>query len=165
MAPRVRFLQRVQKQLSAKEAANGMDHLKETEQNKNSVSSIDKEGVEKCGTDASGKVSVNKRKEKERRKETEESSASSEGAEESGESEGESKEVSEEEEEEKEVPLPSRLPNADSMQFFEGDDEDEDDDDTKDLDLLTVKRRNVFGVEAQDNPGPVSSLYSKAYES
>ncbi|XP_021141956.2 probable ATP-dependent RNA helicase DDX10 isoform X2 [Columba livia] len=155
MAPRVRFLQRVQKQLSAKEAANGMDHLKETEQNKNSVSSIDKEGVEECGTDANGKVSVNKRKEKERRKETEECSASSEGAEESGESEGESEEVSEEEEEEKEVPVPSRVHNTDSMQFFEGDDED--DDDTKDLDLLTVKRRNVFGVEAQDNPGPNAS--------
>ncbi|KAK2532995.1 hypothetical protein Q9966_007869 [Columba livia] len=155
MAPRVRFLQRVQKQLSAKEAANGMDHLKETEKNKNSVSSIDKEGVEECGTDANGKVSVNKRKEKERRKETEECSASSEGAEESGESEGESEEVSEEEEEEKEVPVPSRVPNADSMQFFEGDDED--DDDTKDLDLLTVKRRNVFGVETQDNPGPNAS--------
>ncbi|OPJ81178.1 putative ATP-dependent RNA helicase DDX10 [Patagioenas fasciata monilis] len=152
MAPRVRFLQRVQKQLSAKEAANGMDHLKETEQDKNSVCSIDKEGVEKCGTDANRKVSGYKTKGKERRRETEECSASSEGAEESSQSEGESEQVSEEEEEEKEVPVPSRVPNTDSMQFFEGDDED-DDDDTKDLDLLTVKRRNVFGVEAQDNPG------------
>ncbi|NWQ76791.1 DDX10 helicase, partial [Columbina picui] len=61
------------------------------------------------------------------------------------------KEVSEEEEEEK-VPVPRRVPNADSVQFFE-DDDDDDDDDTKDLDLLTVKRRNVFGLEAQDNPG------------
>ncbi|NWX05816.1 DDX10 helicase, partial [Caloenas nicobarica] len=156
MAPRVRFLQRVQKQLCAKEAADGTDHLKETEQNKNTVSSINKEGVEKCGTDANGKMSVNKTKEKERRKETEECSAYSEDVEESGESEGELKEVSEEEEEEeKEVPVPSRVPNADSMQFFE--DDDDDDDDTKDLDLLTVKRRNVFGVEAQDNPGPNAS--------
>ncbi|XP_065498368.1 probable ATP-dependent RNA helicase DDX10 [Caloenas nicobarica] len=154
MAPRVRFLQRVQKQLCAKEAADGTDHLKETEQNKNTVSSINKEGVEKCGTDANGKMSVNKTKEKERRKETEECSAYSEDVEESGESEGELKEVSEEKEEEKEVPVPSRVPNADSMQFFEDYD---DDDDTKDLDLLTVKRRNVFGVEAQDNPGPNAS--------
>ncbi|KAK1207242.1 DDX10 helicase, partial [Pygoscelis papua] len=153
VAPRVRFLQKVRKQLCANETADGMDHLKETEQNKNTLSSISKEGVEKCGANFSGKVSVNKTKEKERRKETEECSASSEGAEEGGESEDESEEVSEEEEE-KEVPVPSRVPNPDSMQFFEDDD---DDDDTKDLDLLTVKRRNVFGVESKDNTAPNAS--------
>lgn len=161
VAPRVRFLQKVRKQLCANETADGMDHLKETERNKNTLSSISKEGVEKCRANFSGKVSVNKTNEKERRKETEECSASSEGAEEGGESEDESEEVSEEEE--KEVPVPSRVPNPDSMQFF-GDDDD-DDDDTKDLDLLTVKRRNVFGVESKDNTAPVSSPYSKAYES
>ncbi|XP_075274602.1 putative ATP-dependent RNA helicase DDX10 [Opisthocomus hoazin] len=147
MAPRVRFLQKVRKQLCAKEAADGTDHSKETEENKNPISSINIEEAEKCGTNFSGKVSVNGTKEKERRKETEECSASSEGAEESGESENELKEVSEEEE----VPVPSRVPNPDSVQFFE-DDDDDDDDDTKDLDLLTVRRRNVFGVEAKDNP-------------
>ncbi|XP_014821689.1 PREDICTED: probable ATP-dependent RNA helicase DDX10 isoform X1 [Calidris pugnax] len=152
MAPRVRFLQKARKQLCANEAAGGMDHLKETEQNENTVSLINNEGVEKCGTNFSGKVSVNKTKEKERRKETEECSASSEDAE-SGESESE--EVSEEEEEEKEVSVPSRVPDADSVQFFEEDDDD--DDDTKDLDLLTVKRRDVFGVEAKDNPAPNAS--------
>lgn len=162
MAPRVRFLQKVQKQLCASEAADGMDHLKETEQNKNTLSSINEEGMEKCGTNVSGKVPVNKTKDKERRKETEECSASGEGAEESGESEDESKEVSEEEEEE-EVLVPSRVPNSDSMQFF-GDASDDEDDDTKDLDLLTVKRRNVFGMEAKDNPAPVSALSSKAHE-
>ncbi|KAM9566191.1 putative ATP-dependent RNA helicase DDX10 [Guaruba guarouba] len=151
MAPRVRFLQKVQKQLSAKTAADGTDHLTEAEQNKNSPSSMNEEEVEKCGTNFSGKVSVNKTKKKERRKEVEECSASSEGAEESGESEDESKELSEDEKEEKEVPVPSRVPNPDSMQFFEGDDDD-DDDDTKELDLLTVKQRDVFGVEAKDNP-------------
>uniref|UniRef100_A0A8C3J4Q7 ATP-dependent RNA helicase n=1 Tax=Calidris pygmaea TaxID=425635 RepID=A0A8C3J4Q7_9CHAR len=143
MAPRVRFLQKARKQLCANEAAGGTDHLKETEQNKNAISLINNEGVEKCGTNFSGKVSVNKTKEKERRKETEACSASSEDAE-SGESEEES-----EEEGEKEVSVPSRVPNPDSVQFFE---EDDDDDDTKDLDLLTVKRRDVFGVEAKDNP-------------
>ncbi|XP_052669039.1 probable ATP-dependent RNA helicase DDX10 [Harpia harpyja] len=153
MAPRVRFLQKVRKQLCANEAADGTDHLKQTEQNKNTLS-INEEGVEKCGTNFSGKASDNKTKEKERRKETEECSASSEGAEESSESEDELKEVSEEEEE-KEVPVPGRVPNPDSMQFFE--DDDDDDDDTKDLDLLTVKRRNVFGVEAKDNPAPNAS--------
>ncbi|KAM9022067.1 putative ATP-dependent RNA helicase DDX10 [Ara ararauna] len=152
MAPRVRFLQKVQKQLSAKTAADGTDHLTEAEQNKNSPSSMNEEEVEKCGTNFSGKVSVNKTRKKERRKEAEECSASSEGAEESGESEDESKEVSEDEKEEKEVPVPSRVPNPDSMQFFEGDDDDDDDDDTKELDLLTVKQRDVFGVEAKDNP-------------
>ncbi|KAM4681799.1 putative ATP-dependent RNA helicase DDX10 [Amazona ochrocephala] len=155
MAPRVRFLQRVQKQLCAKKAADGTDHLKEAEHNKNSPSSMNEEEVEKCGTNFSGKVSVNKAKKKERRKEAEESSASSEGAEESGESEDESKEVSEDEKEEKEVPVPSRVPNPDSVQFFEGDDDgDDDDDDTEELDLLTVKQRDVFGVEAKDNPAP-----------
>ncbi|PKU38332.1 hypothetical protein llap_11364 [Limosa lapponica baueri] len=157
MAPRVRFLQKARKQLCAKEAAGGTDHLKETEQNKNTISLINNEGVEKCGTNFSGKVCVNKTKEKERKKETEECSASSEDAE-SGESEDESEEVSEEEEE-KEVSVPSRVPNPDSVQFFEEDDDD--DDDTKDLDLLTVKRRDVFGVEAKDNPAPVSSLSVK----
>uniref|UniRef100_A0A8D0EHI0 ATP-dependent RNA helicase n=1 Tax=Strix occidentalis caurina TaxID=311401 RepID=A0A8D0EHI0_STROC len=147
MAPRVRFLQKVRKQLRANEAADGTDHLQETEQNKNTLSLINEEGVEKREIHSSGKVSVNKTKEKERKKETEECSASSEGAEESSESEDESKEVSEEEEE-KEVPIPSMVPNPDSMQFFE----DDDDDDAKDLDLLTVKRQNVFGVEAKDNP-------------
>ncbi|KFQ92871.1 putative ATP-dependent RNA helicase DDX10, partial [Nipponia nippon] len=154
MAPRVRFLQKARKQLCANEAADGTDQLKETEENKNTPSSTNKEGVEKCRTNFSGKVSVNKTKEKERRKETEECSASSEGAEESGESEDESKEVSEEEE--KEVPVPSRIPNPDALQFFE-DDDDDDDDDTNDLDLLTVKRRNVFGVESKDNPAPNAS--------
>ncbi|KFV66657.1 putative ATP-dependent RNA helicase DDX10, partial [Dryobates pubescens] len=144
MAPRVRFLQKVQKRLPVSEAADGTDHLKEAEQNTDTLSSTNEGGMEKHGTNLNGKVPVNKTKEKERRKETEECSASSE-AEESGESEDESKELSEEEDEK--VPAPSGIPNPDTMQFFEDDD---DDDDAKDLDLLTVKRRNVFGVE--DNP-------------
>ncbi|XP_010148798.1 PREDICTED: probable ATP-dependent RNA helicase DDX10, partial [Eurypyga helias] len=160
MAPRVRFLQKVRKQLCANEAADGMDHLGETEQDKSTISSTN-DGVEKCGTTFSGNMSVSKTKVKESRKETEECSASSEGAEESGESEEESKEVSEEEEkEEKEVPVPSRVPNPDSMQFFEGDDDD--DDDAKDPDLLTVKRRNVFGVGTEDNSAPLEEESSKS---
>ncbi|NXK89959.1 DDX10 helicase, partial [Formicarius rufipectus] len=154
MAPRVRFLQRVCKQLSANEAANGTDRSEETEQNESILSSLNKGGVEKCGTNFSGKTSVNKTKENERRKETEECSASSEGAEGSGESDDELKELSEEE---KEVPVPSRVPNSDSLQFYEDDDDDDDDDDTKDLDLLTVKQRDIFGVENKDNPSPTAS--------
>ncbi|NWS09928.1 DDX10 helicase, partial [Pachyramphus minor] len=156
MAPRVRFLQRVRKQLCANEAANGTDHSDEREQSENTLSSINKEGAEKHGTNFSGKTSVNNTKENERRKETEECSASSESAEESGESEDELKELSEEEEVEKEGPIPSRVPNSESMQFFE-DDDDDDDDDTKGLDLLTVKQRDVFGVESKDNPAPTAS--------
>ncbi|NXE91068.1 DDX10 helicase, partial [Menura novaehollandiae] len=155
MAPRVRFLQRVRKQLCVNEAANGTDHLEETEQDENTLTLINEGRVEKCGTNFSGKTSLNKTKEKERRKETEECSASSEGAEESDESEDESKEVSEEEDE-KEVHVPSRVPNSDSVQFFE-DDDDDDDDDTKGLDLLTVKQRDIFGVETKDNPAPTAS--------
>ncbi|NWV07205.1 DDX10 helicase, partial [Ptilonorhynchus violaceus] len=156
MAPRVRFLQRVRKQLCANEAANGTDHL-ETNQNENALAVINEERVEKCGMNFSGKTFLNKTQEKERRKETEECSASSEGAEESGESEDELKELLEEEE--KEVRVPSRVPNSDSAQFFEDDEDDDDDDDgdTKGLDLLTVKQRDVFGVEAKDNPAPTAS--------
>ncbi|XP_074788297.1 putative ATP-dependent RNA helicase DDX10 isoform X1 [Athene noctua] len=157
MAPRVRFLQKVRKQLRMNEAADGTDHLQETEQNKNTLPLINEEGVEKREIHFSGKVSVNKTKEKERKKETEEYFASSEGAEENSESEDESKEVSEEEEE-KEVPILNTVPNPDSMQFFEDDD---DDDDTKDLDLLTVKRQNVFGVEVKDNPALNTSKSKK----
>uniref|UniRef100_A0A8C3U5Y7 ATP-dependent RNA helicase n=1 Tax=Catharus ustulatus TaxID=91951 RepID=A0A8C3U5Y7_CATUS len=111
MAPRVRFLQRVRKQLCANEAASGTDHLEETEQNENTLTLVNEETVEKCGTNFNAKTSVNKTKEKqrrketeERRKETEECSTSSGSAEESGESEDESKELSEEEEEEVHVP-------------------------------------------------------------
>ncbi|KFP07439.1 putative ATP-dependent RNA helicase DDX10, partial [Calypte anna] len=148
MAPRVRFLQKVQRKQCVNEAAGGTDLLK-AEQNENTLSLMKKE---KCRTDVSGKVSVN---DKTKVKETENCSASSEGAEESDNSEDESEEVSEEEEE-KEVPATSRVPDPNSGQFFE-DDDDDDDDDTKDLDLLTVKRRNVFGVEAEDNPAPNAS--------
>ncbi|XP_067145884.1 probable ATP-dependent RNA helicase DDX10 [Apteryx mantelli] len=145
VAPRVRFLQKAQKQLSVNVTAEEMNHLKETKQNKNISSSISKEEVEKYRTNFSGKVSVDKTNEEDRRKEIEEYPSSGEGTGD-GESEEELKEVSEEEEE-KEISVLSRVPNADSMQFFE-----EDDDDARDLDLLTVKRRNVFGVEARDNP-------------
>ncbi|NXF90286.1 DDX10 helicase, partial [Eubucco bourcierii] len=156
MAPRVRFLQKVKKKLPVNEATAEADHLKETEQNTDTFASVNEGGVEKHGTNLSGKNSVNK-KQKEERKETEECSASS-GTEESGESEDESKELSEkeEEEEDKEVPVPSGVPNPDAMQFFEDDD---DDDDAKDLDLLTVKRQNIFGVE--ENPA-LNASKSKA---
>ncbi|XP_068786413.1 probable ATP-dependent RNA helicase DDX10 isoform X2 [Struthio camelus] len=146
VAPRVRFLQKAQKQLSVNEIAEETDHLKETKQNKNVSSSISKE-VEKYRTNFSGEVSVDKTNEEDGRKETEEYPSSS-GGTDDGESEEELKEVFEEEEE-KEVPVLSRVPNADSMPFFEDDDDDDDD---RDLDLLTVKRRNVFGIEARDNP-------------
>ncbi|NWU89651.1 DDX10 helicase, partial [Upupa epops] len=151
MAPRVRFLQKVKKQLSAKEAAGGTDHLQETKETKPTLSSINEEGAEKRPPDFSGEVSVNETKEKERRKESEECSASSEGAEESDESDDESREVPKKEEEVvKEVPVL----NPDLLQLFEDED---DDDDTEDFDLLTVKRRNVFGLEAKDNPAPNAS--------
>ncbi|NWV65659.1 DDX10 helicase, partial [Malurus elegans] len=155
MAPRVRFLQRVRKQLCANEAANGTDHMEETEQNENALASVNEERVEKHGTNFSGKTSVNKTKEKPRRKEAEECSAAGGSAEESGEFEDELKKLFEEEE--KEVRVPNRVPDSDSMQFFEDDDDDDDENDTEGLDLLTVKQRDVFGVEAKDTPAPTAS--------
>uniref|UniRef100_A0A8C5T6K9 ATP-dependent RNA helicase n=1 Tax=Malurus cyaneus samueli TaxID=2593467 RepID=A0A8C5T6K9_9PASS len=154
MAPRVRFLQRVQKQLCANEAASGTDHVEETEQNENTLALVNEERVEKHGNNFSGKTSVNKMKEKQGRKEAEECSAAGESAEESDEFEDELKKLSEEEE--KEVLIPNRVPDSDSMQFFEDDDDDDDENDTEGLDLLTVKQRDVFGVEAKDTPAPVS---------
>ncbi|XP_065586151.1 probable ATP-dependent RNA helicase DDX10 [Cyrtonyx montezumae] len=138
MAPRVRFLQKAQKQLSVKKTSEEKNPLKETEQNKNTVSSLNKEGMEKCRIHSSGELSVSRSKENE-------DCPSNEGMEES-ESECESKEASEEEE--KAAALSSRVPYTNSMQIFE----DDDDDDTKDLDLLTVKRRNVFDVESEESP-------------
>ncbi|XP_031407932.1 probable ATP-dependent RNA helicase DDX10 [Meleagris gallopavo] len=152
MAPRVRFLQKVQKQLSAKETSEERNPLKETEQNKNTVSPPNKEGMEERRINSGGKLSVNRSEEKERRKETEQYPSSRESTEES-ESECESKEAFEEEE--KEGALASRVPNTNSMQFFEDDD---DDDDTKDLDLLTVKRRDVFDLESKDSPALEASF-------
>uniref|UniRef100_A0A8C4K0C5 ATP-dependent RNA helicase n=1 Tax=Dromaius novaehollandiae TaxID=8790 RepID=A0A8C4K0C5_DRONO len=98
VAPRVRFLQKAQKQLSVNVTAEETDHLKETKQNKNISSSISEEEVEKYRTNFSGTVSVDKTNEEDRRKETEEYASSSEGTGD-GESEEELKEVSEEEEE------------------------------------------------------------------
>uniref|UniRef100_A0A8C5T6I9 ATP-dependent RNA helicase n=1 Tax=Malurus cyaneus samueli TaxID=2593467 RepID=A0A8C5T6I9_9PASS len=155
MAPRVRFLQRVQKQLCANEAASGTDHVEETEQNENTLALVNEERVEKHGNNFSGKTSVNKMKEKQGRKEAEECSAAGESAEESDEFEDELKKLSEEEE--KEVLIPNRVPDSDSMQFFEDDDDDDDENDTEGLDLLTVKQRDVFGVEAKDTPAPTAS--------
>lgn len=71
-------------------------------------------------------------------------------------------EVSEEQSEgEEDIPVISRVPKAESMQFFE---EDDGDDDIRDLDLLTVKRRNIFGSEANDSSALVSAS-DEAYES
>uniref|UniRef100_A0A8C3Y121 ATP-dependent RNA helicase n=1 Tax=Catharus ustulatus TaxID=91951 RepID=A0A8C3Y121_CATUS len=134
MAPRVRFLQRVRKQLCANEAASGTDHLEETEQNENTLTLVNEETVEKCGTNFNAKTSVNKTKEKqrrketeERRKETEECSTSSGSAEESGESEDESKELSEEEEEEVHVPnrLVQQWPPVQKSNLAQADEDDD----------------------------------------
>ncbi|XP_010215074.1 PREDICTED: probable ATP-dependent RNA helicase DDX10 [Tinamus guttatus] len=152
VAPRVRFLQKAQRQLLVNATAEETDPLKETKQDKNTSSSVSREGVEKSRAAFSGKASVEKTIEEDAKEKNEEYPSSSEGPGDS-ESEEESQEVSEAEEEAA-APVLGKVPSADSMRFF--DDDDDDDDDARDLDLLTVKRQNVFGVETKDNPALAS---------
>ncbi|KAL8191029.1 UNVERIFIED_CONTAM: hypothetical protein K2H54_066836 [Gekko kuhli] len=57
--------------------------------------------------------------------------------------------------ESEEEPLMCKDLKTPSVQFF---DDDNDDDDTKDVDVLTVKRRNVFGLESRGSVALVSSF-------
>uniref|UniRef100_K7G9C0 ATP-dependent RNA helicase n=1 Tax=Pelodiscus sinensis TaxID=13735 RepID=K7G9C0_PELSI len=129
VAPRVRFLQKAQKQLSVNESLDGKSHL------------ISDEEVEESRTDFNEKLSTLQRIKGEGKKETEEDLLSKvigkEGI------------KSEELYEEEEVSSINKIPKADSINFFE--EEDDDDDDFRELDLLTVKRQDVFGLEAKDH--------------
>uniref|UniRef100_A0A8C6Z9S3 ATP-dependent RNA helicase n=1 Tax=Nothoprocta perdicaria TaxID=30464 RepID=A0A8C6Z9S3_NOTPE len=143
--PRVRFLQKAQKQRL--ESTEGTHPLTEAKQNKNTSSSGSREGAEESRTPFSGKASVDKTAEEDAREDTGEYPSSSEGPGDS-EPDEDSKGVSEAGEEEEAAVL-SKVASVGSVRFLEDDD---DDDDARDLDLLTVKRQNVFGVEANENP-------------
>lgn len=59
--------------------------------------------------------------------------------------------------ESEEKPLMCKDLNTPSVQFFD-DADDDDADDTKDVDVLTVKRRNIFDVETKSAVTLVSSF-------
>uniref|UniRef100_A0A8D0HMA6 ATP-dependent RNA helicase n=1 Tax=Sphenodon punctatus TaxID=8508 RepID=A0A8D0HMA6_SPHPU len=131
--PRVRFLQKAQKQVSVTESMESKGHLEG--QDEDIGSSIENEKAEEC----SEKTSV-QTVEKE---EVEEEKVVGKFSIEASDTEGD---LSQEQTESEEDAAISGIPKTDPMQFFD----DDDDEDYKDLDLLTVKRHNVFGLEVED---------------
>ncbi|XP_015270882.1 PREDICTED: probable ATP-dependent RNA helicase DDX10 [Gekko japonicus] len=129
VAPRVRFLQKAQKKMLGNDPEKevllgGTDHPEEA------PSSFSGEEVEKCRALLSETVTL-------AGEEIRELPRKDNGMEEDalpGQSESE------------EEPLMCKDLKTPSVQFF-----DDDDEDTKDVDVLTVKRRNVFGLESRGN--------------
>ncbi|TFK09907.1 apelin receptor A-like [Platysternon megacephalum] len=139
VAPRVRFLQKAQKQLSVNESLEGKRHPKGTGQCEDACFLVSNEEVEERGTHFKEKIStVQRMKGEGRKEEPEEKKLPSKVIDKEGD---ESEELSEEEE----VPSINKVPKAESINFLE-----DDDDDFRDFDLLTVKRQNIFGLEAKD---------------
>uniref|UniRef100_A0A8C8SB68 ATP-dependent RNA helicase n=1 Tax=Pelusios castaneus TaxID=367368 RepID=A0A8C8SB68_9SAUR len=138
VAPRVRFLQKAQKQLSVNESSEGKSYLKEKGPCEDESSLISSEKMKECRTHFNEKISIVQSMKGKEIKEPEEKEIPSKVTVKEGD---ESEELSEEEE----VPSINKVPKADSINFLE-----DDDDDVRELDLLTVKRQNVFGLEAKD---------------
>uniref|UniRef100_A0A8C3IB21 ATP-dependent RNA helicase n=1 Tax=Chrysemys picta bellii TaxID=8478 RepID=A0A8C3IB21_CHRPI len=154
VAPRVRFLQKAQKQLSVNESLEGKSHPKGTGQCEDACSLASNEEVEERGTHFEEKIStVQRMKGEGRKEEPEEKELPSKVIDKESD---ESEELSEEEE----VPSINKIPKAESINFLE-----DDDDDFRDLDLLTVKRQNVFGLEAKDLAVLVSVFWCEPHES
>ncbi|XP_020658821.3 putative ATP-dependent RNA helicase DDX10 [Pogona vitticeps] len=131
VAPRVRFLQKVQKKMLENEPEEE-GPLEGKEQPKEKVFSSSNEDTEKCKALFSGTVTL--------------------GAEEmkklSSKSSGMEADASHGESETEEEPIVVQGSKAECLKFFEEDHSDDDDDDeSKNPDVLTVKRRNVFGLE------------------
>ncbi|EMP35908.1 Putative ATP-dependent RNA helicase DDX10, partial [Chelonia mydas] len=138
VAPRVRFLQKAQKPLSVNESLEGKSHPKGTGQCEDACSLVSDEEVEESRTHFKEKIStVQRMKGEGKKEEPEEKELPSKVIDKEGDESGELSE--------KEVPSVNKVPKAESINFLE-----DDDDDFRDLDLLTVKRQNVFGLEAKD---------------
>uniref|UniRef100_A0A452J047 ATP-dependent RNA helicase n=1 Tax=Gopherus agassizii TaxID=38772 RepID=A0A452J047_9SAUR len=124
--PRVRFLQKAQKQLSVNESLEGKSHPEGTGQCEDACSLVSNEEVEERGTHFKEKIStVQRMKGEGRKEEPEEKELPSQVIDKEGD---ESEELSEEEE----VPSINKIPKAESINFLA-----DDDDDFRDLDLLT----------------------------
>lgn len=126
MAPRVRFLQKVQKKLHTTEPEK-----ERTEQAEDPQFSLSDEDLEKCRRIFSRAGMLGQ-------KETEGLSGQSSPVEKALQSPSEPEE-----------PATVHESKPESLIFFE-DDADDDDDDDASKDVLIVKRRNVFGVEPEE---------------
>ncbi|XP_062830682.1 probable ATP-dependent RNA helicase DDX10 isoform X1 [Anolis carolinensis] len=131
VAPRVRFLQKVQNKMLENEPKKE-GSLQRTEQPEEGAHfSVSNEDVEKCRA-LFTETAVS------RGEEIKELSGRN------GETEDDASVGTSEIEEEPAVVKGSK---AECLKFFEEDEDEDEDDDTKNLDVLTVKRRNIFGTE------------------
>ncbi|XP_070798960.1 probable ATP-dependent RNA helicase DDX10 [Pituophis catenifer annectens] len=127
VAPRVRFLQKVQKKLHTTEPEK-----EGTEQAEDPQFSLSDEDLEKCRRIFSRAGMLGQ-------KETEGLSGQISPVEKALQSPSEPEE-----------PATVHESKPESLNFFEDDDDDDDDDDDASKDVLIVKRRNVFGVEPEE---------------
>ncbi|XP_033002149.1 probable ATP-dependent RNA helicase DDX10 [Lacerta agilis] len=134
VAPRVRFLQKLQKKTPENEPEKERP-LQQTDEPQNAPFSVSNDDVEKCRALFSETAVLG-------------------GDEDIEDSETED-DASQAQTETEEEPLAVKGSEAERLQFFE--EGDSDDDDTKDLDVLTVKRRNVFGLEPGEKVAPSTS--------
>ncbi|XP_077197725.1 putative ATP-dependent RNA helicase DDX10 [Paroedura picta] len=128
VAPRVRFLQKAQKKMLENDAEKEV-LLERTDLPEKAPSSLSSEEVEKCRTLFSETVTL-----------------SGEEIRELPRKDNEMEDALVEESESEEEPLMCKDLKTPSV-FV---DDDDDDDDTKDMDVLTIKRRNVFDLESRD---------------
>uniref|UniRef100_A0A670ZKX4 ATP-dependent RNA helicase n=1 Tax=Pseudonaja textilis TaxID=8673 RepID=A0A670ZKX4_PSETE len=138
VAPRVRFLQKVQKKLHTAELEKeGKEPVEDTK------FSLSDEELEKCRRIFSRTGMLGQ-------KEPEGLSGKSSPVEEALQSPSEPEE-----------PAIVHESKPESLNFFEDDDDDGDDDDNAFKDVLTVKRRNVFGLEPEEKIKPNVKLKKK----
>ncbi|CAI5773229.1 probable ATP-dependent RNA helicase DDX10 [Podarcis lilfordi] len=138
VAPRVRFLQKLQKKTPENEPEKERS-LQQTDEPQNAPFSVSNDDVEKCRALFSETAVLGG---------DEDIALSSKDSE----TEDDASQTQTETEEE---PIAVKGSEAERLQFFEGGDSD--DDDTEDLDVLTVKRRNVFGLEPGEKVAPSTS--------
>ncbi|XP_061484627.1 probable ATP-dependent RNA helicase DDX10 [Rhineura floridana] len=141
VAPRVRFLQKVQKKMLENEPEKG-EPLQGANEPEDACFSLSNNDVEKCRALFSETIMLGGEEEKE---------LSSKDSETEDDAPQGQTEVEEE-------PVTVKHLEAERLQFFE--EGDSDDDDSKELDVLTVKRRNVFGLESGDKV-PLNTSNSK----
>nr|XP_003221744.1 PREDICTED: probable ATP-dependent RNA helicase DDX10 isoform X4 [Anolis carolinensis] len=145
VAPRVRFLQKVQNKMLENEPKKE-GSLQRTEQPEEGAHfSVSNEDVEKCRA-LFTETAVS------RGEEIKELSGRN------GETEDDASVGTSEIEEEPAVVKGSK---AECLKFFEEDEDEDEDDDTKNLDVLTVKRRNIFGTEPDTASMSTSNLKMK----
>ncbi|XP_034970311.2 probable ATP-dependent RNA helicase DDX10 [Zootoca vivipara] len=138
VAPRVRFLQKLQKKTPENEPEKE-GPLQQTDEPQNAPFSVTNDDVERCRALFS-KTAVLGGDE-----DIELSSKDSETEDDASQAQTETEEE----------PIAVKGSEAERLQFFE--ESNSDDDDTKDLDVLTVKRRNVFGLEPGEKIAPSTS--------